>query len=104
MEQRANLEFGRNAFRGLVDPNEQVGPSRRRHFRMTDLIGLSAGHDQTKGLERTLCQKFAEGLYYHRCTTLPSIGPAVDDRRSINPVIVLDQSGQFYAELADRGT
>src|SRR4051812_20157562 len=65
VQQRANLECGRNAVIRFVDAHKNVGSGEKGHFGMANFVGLPTGHHQPKRLERPLSQQFAKGLNGH---------------------------------------
>jgi hypothetical protein len=65
MQQRTDLELGRNAVVFDVRADEEIGSSEHCHFGVPHIISLTARHDEPKGLERALSQQLTERLKSH---------------------------------------
>jgi len=65
MQQRENFEFSRHTVVGDIHANEKIGSGQKRRFRMTNLIGLSAGQRDFHRLKRSARKHFTESLHCH---------------------------------------
>ena len=60
VEQRADLELGRDAVILDIDADQHVGSRQHGHLGMTHLVRLPARHDQPERLEWSLSQEICE--------------------------------------------